>query len=146
VTGTARGPWGRLVGARQRVRGRAVARTGTACHAMLGQWKEAVDLYSLSQHRVRYVELALVSSGPAGYRSACEKMVKQLGATKIAAEANSVAWACVLGPDALPDMTPAVELARLAVKDLPTYADARRTLGAVLYRAGKHDEAVTELT
>jgi tetratricopeptide (TPR) repeat protein len=124
------------------------------CHAMLGQWKEAAELYSAeatpkaTDLRIwaRFAELALVSGGPAGYRSACERTIKQFGATKLAYTANGTAWACAVAPDALPDMTPAVELARLAVKAVPTDASARRTLGAVLYRAGKHDEALTELT
>jgi hypothetical protein len=68
---------------------------------MLGQWKEAVELYSAEatpkatnvQFWVRFAELALMSDGPAGYRSACEKMVKQFTATPIAADANSTAWA-----------------------------------------------------
>jgi tetratricopeptide (TPR) repeat protein len=128
--------------------------TAADCHAMLGQWKEAAELYSAEmtpkqtnwQVWLRFAELALVSSGPAEYRSACGKMVKQFGAAKRADVANSTAWVCALVPDALPDMNLAVGLARLAVKAEPTNANARNTLGAVLYRTGKHDEAVTELT
>jgi tetratricopeptide (TPR) repeat protein len=124
------------------------------CHAMLGQWKEAVELYAgeatPTQRNpevwLRFAELALRSGGLAGYRSACEKMVKQFPATNYTDAANETAWACALGPDALPDMTPAVGLARRAVNASPTIAGLRNTLGAVLYRAGKHDEAVTELT
>jgi tetratricopeptide (TPR) repeat protein len=123
------------------------------CHAMLGQWKEAAELFSAqatpqgtnSKFWVGYAELALASGGSAGYRSACEKMVKQFGATKELIAAKDTAWACAVGPDALPDMAAAIGLARLAVKASPTDANARKTLGAVLYRAGNHDEAVTEL-
>jgi tetratricopeptide (TPR) repeat protein len=128
------------------------------CHAMLGQWKEAAELYSAEatpratspQFWMDFAKLALVSGGQAGYRSACERMVKQFGATKnlvTAIQTAWTAWACALGPDALPDLTPAVELARLAVKATQQRVpDVRKILGAVLYRAGKHDEAVTELT
>jgi hypothetical protein len=106
------------------------------CHAMLGQWKEALELFSAQatpqatnpQTWPRYTELALVSGGQAGYRSACEKMAQQFGAMKSSVAANSTAWACVLGPDALPDMTPAVGLARLAVKFVPTDPGIRNTL------------------
>jgi tetratricopeptide (TPR) repeat protein len=128
--------------------------TAADCHAMLGQWKEAAALFSAEatpkatnpQFWVRFADLALVSGGPAGYRSACEKMVEQFAATKNPSTAYGTAWACAIGPDALPDMTPVVGLARLALESEPANEEVRKTLGAVLYRAGKHDEAVTELT
>jgi Flp pilus assembly protein TadD len=121
------------------------------CHALLGQWKEAYEVYSVEatarfavpQTSGRTAELALASEGPASYRSACEKMLKRFRSTNQVATAMDTAWACAIGPDALPDMAPAVGLAR---QGTPNDANARRTLGAVLYRAGKHDEAVTELT
>jgi tetratricopeptide (TPR) repeat protein len=43
-----------------------------------------------------------------------------------------------------PDLTPAVKLARQAAAALPD-ANTRSTLGAILYRASKHPEAITEL-
>jgi tetratricopeptide (TPR) repeat protein len=127
--------------------------TAADCHAMLGQWKEAVELYSAQATpeatNVRFWEafarLALVSGGPAGYRSACEKMVKQFSATTDAATANSTAWVCAMGPDALPDMTPVVGLARLGVKAAPENWYYHGTLGAVLYRTGRFEEVVKEL-
>jgi tetratricopeptide (TPR) repeat protein len=123
------------------------------CHAMLGQWNKAAEIYSAeatpratdSQTYVRFAQLILVSRGPAAYRAACEKMVKERAGRKDPMTASNQAWACAVGPDALQDMTPAVGLARLAVKAAPADANARNTLGAVLYRAGKYDEAVKEL-
>jgi Flp pilus assembly protein TadD len=56
-----------------------------------------------------------------------------------------VAWACALAPEALADLKPAVDLARLAVQARPKDAEVRNTLGAILYRVGQHQEAVKEL-
>jgi WD40 repeat protein/tRNA A-37 threonylcarbamoyl transferase component Bud32 len=128
--------------------------TAADCHAMLGEWKKAAELFSSEatarptnwRARFNLAELALVSGGSTQYRSECETMVNQFSATKSAPVANMIAWSCAIGPNSLPDMTPAVKLARLAVKLLPNDANSRNTLGAVLYRAGKQDEAVTELT
>ncbi len=78
-----------------------------------------------------------------GYRKACAGMVERFGRSPAAA--NDVAWACALGPQALPDLAPAVGLARRAVQSNPTNGDVRNTLGAILYRAGQHQEAVAAL-
>ena len=56
-----------------------------------------------------------------------------------------MAWGCAIGPNALSDMTPAVGLARLAVKAIPGAWTYHGTLGAVLYRAGRSEEAKKEL-
>jgi hypothetical protein len=57
--------------------------------------------------------------------------------------ATDAAWACALGPEALPDLEPVLELARLA--QASSWVANRPTLGALLYRAGQYREAVTEL-
>jgi tetratricopeptide (TPR) repeat protein len=130
--------------------------TAGDCHVMLGQWKEAAELFLREtttnarnpQVWIPFVRLSLMKYGPAGYRSACEKMVKQFGGTinPTTATFTAWAWALAIGPEALPDMTLAVALARHVVEIVPTDANARTNLGAVLYRAGKPDEAVKELT
>src|SRR5262249_48019010 len=59
--------------------------------------------------------------------------------------AKDAAWACAIGPDALPDMTPVVGLARLPGKDDADMWSCHGTLGRVLYRTGAFEEAVKEL-
>src|SRR5262249_6170009 len=127
--------------------------TAGDCHAMLGQWREAAELFAAEltpeatnpQLWARFTELALVSGGSAGYRSACEKMLKQFGGTKAFDTAESTAWACGIGPDALADMTQAVGLACLAVKTGPRYWNNRPTLGATFHRSEKREEAGPDL-
>src|SRR5262249_38638704 len=57
---------------------------------------------------------------------------------------NQVAWACVLGRDAVVDFRPVLQLAEKATKDYRSYAYAR-ALGAALLRAGKFEAAVQQL-
>jgi hypothetical protein len=94
--------------------------------------------------------LALVQSGDrAGVRRACEDLLKRFGKTTDPAQANSVAWYCVLAPDAVADYEAPVRLAEASLAGYPERGrqrgDALRTLGAALYRAGRFKEAVRRL-
>jgi Flp pilus assembly protein TadD len=150
---------GRNVEARQafdtalRLKGTLGPQTIADSHAMLGQWNEAVALYSgevtpkTADPRLwlRHAQLALVARGPAEYRSVCQTMLDRLGKTTDSATANTIAWTCAIGPDSLKDMKRPVELARMAVKAQPLVWNVHGTLGAVLYRAGESAEAEKEL-
>jgi WD40 repeat protein/tetratricopeptide (TPR) repeat protein len=88
--------------------------------------------------------LALATGDREGYRKACATIME--GVVEASSNsANDRAWSCALGPEALPDLKPAVALARAAAQASPRDANIRNTLGAVLYRAGQCREAVTEL-
>jgi Flp pilus assembly protein TadD len=80
-----------------------------------------------------------------GYRKACRTLIARFGKSTDASAANSIAWACALGPEALSDLKPAVALGRHAVQARPNDPNIRNTLGAVLHRAGQHKDAVAEL-
>jgi tetratricopeptide (TPR) repeat protein len=122
-------------------------------HARLGQWDEVANLYeeavaapnasasTWSSHAL----LRLQRGDQEGYRKACARIIDRFGTSTNAREANNIAWTCALGPEALPDLKPAVELARLAVRANVRDAGIRNTLGAILYRAGQYKEAVAEL-
>ena len=56
-----------------------------------------------------------------------------------------MAWTCALAADAVEDFNGVIELARLAVEKSGETHQNRNTLGAILYRAGKFDEAVQVL-
>jgi tetratricopeptide (TPR) repeat protein len=121
-------------------------------HAMLEQWAEAAKLYEEAvvspnvtvRIWLRYALLRLQQGDQEGYRKACTLMIGRFGKSRNASEANTIAWICVLRPEALPDLKPAVELAQLAVRDDPTHAN-HNTLGGILYRAGQYKDAVAEL-
>jgi tetratricopeptide (TPR) repeat protein len=56
-----------------------------------------------------------------------------------------VAWSCALGPGALADFTPAIALAQQAAASDASSAQFANSLGAILYRAGRFDEACQKL-
>jgi tetratricopeptide (TPR) repeat protein len=120
-------------------------------HFGLGNWKEAAtdcekvfttfpdpNLAGLGLMRAR--AMARLSDA-AGYRRACTDLIERWGKT---VDPNSLAWPCVLAPDAVADMGQVVLLAEKAYKQSPTPL-VRNTLGAALYRAGRWEEAVKTL-
>jgi Flp pilus assembly protein TadD len=122
-------------------------------HAALEQWEDAARIYgkiveapNAAPHSW-YVHalLRLQLDDRAGYSRACSAMWQRFGRTNDAAAANTLAWTCALGPGAVADLAPVVAVARAVVRAAPKDHPARNTLGALLYRAGAHAEAVTEL-
>jgi tetratricopeptide (TPR) repeat protein len=89
----------------------------------------------------------LWSGDKAGWRKSNAALLNYFGGTINPLTANEVAWACVLGPEVNADAEAPVRLAEAAVKgaDESLKADALRTLGAALYRAGRFDKAIRRL-
>jgi tetratricopeptide (TPR) repeat protein len=73
-------------------------------------------------------------------------MLKQFAETNEPDVAHWVAWTCVLAPDATEDLTRTMELAELATESSDRTAQNFCTLGAVLYRAGKFNKAIKQLS
>jgi WD40 repeat protein/Flp pilus assembly protein TadD len=121
--------------------------------AEVGRWDEARTLYARAVEAPDASPLALAAQAVprllrgdrTGYTAVCETLLNRFGKTEDAFIANNVAWSCALGPDAVPDLKPAVALARLAVRTTPKDANYRNTLGAVLFRAGEYQESVRVL-
>jgi WD40 repeat protein/tetratricopeptide (TPR) repeat protein len=122
-------------------------------HRRLGNWNEAAADYEKVTTFPSYPDGVL--AGPSlilvrararladttGYRRACNDLMAYWGKLL---DANTLAWLCVLAPDALADPEQIVQLAEKAYKRSPT-AEVRNTLGAALYRAGKWKQAVRTL-
>ena len=92
---------------------------------------------------------ALVSLGGGSsdsYGSTCRRMLKQFQDTEKANDAYWVAWTCLLGPEAAEDYAPVVRLAEQAVEADADSEVYLKTLGGILYRAGRFEEAVKRLT
>jgi tetratricopeptide (TPR) repeat protein len=92
--------------------------------------------------------LSLLALGDqAGLRRACSDLLDRFGTTSDPHIANTGAWCCLLGPDAVADREAAVRLAELAVNDAAESEKANHlnTLGAALYRAGRFEEAIRRL-
>ena len=92
--------------------------------------------------RVALARLALGDHGE--YVAACRQVLEKFGAAGLAPKtANNVAWSCALGPAAMSDYAPAVRLAELAAAR--SAQNRLNTLGAILYRAGRVEEAIEQL-
>jgi tetratricopeptide (TPR) repeat protein len=74
-----------------------------------------------------------------GYRQACAKMMDRFDSSSDSDAANEVTHACVIRPDALPDMNRLIPLARVAATH---YVGSVRMLGSAQYRAGQYREAI----
>jgi hypothetical protein len=87
----------------------------------------------------------LEHQGLEAYRTYCSKLYRQHSATaRTANDMNNLAWACVVGPDAVPDIAAVVRLAERSVAAGRSYANLN-TLGVALYRAGRYQESVNKL-
>jgi WD40 repeat protein/tetratricopeptide (TPR) repeat protein len=122
-------------------------------YAELGQWDRAKADYARAisltddflEARLYHALLLLHRGDKAGYRKACATMLQRFGKTTSATTANSVAWACVLSPDAVTDLTEPVRVAEKALASDPKNANYLNTLGVALYRARRYDAAVQRL-
>ncbi len=139
--------------------------------ARASDWKRAAtflttmarDPASSTGTRFRQIFASLKAGDNAGYRTACAEFagrVPPVGPGLSGSQANNAAWAFALGPTATDDWTRPLgwmdhALARLAAfeKANPTAKDQIRqtrhvflnTRGAVLYRAGRFEEAARTL-
>jgi serine/threonine protein kinase/WD40 repeat protein len=87
----------------------------------------------------------LGASDLAGYRRACAGMARRFGRTEDRDAAFWLAWAGVLGPDALADSSMLVRSAEGALAPSAKGFDGLNTLGAALYRAARFKEALLRL-
>jgi serine/threonine protein kinase/Flp pilus assembly protein TadD len=113
-----------------------------------GQWKRAAaEFDQASELQPNEVLLGLfraVAHLKAGdtdaYRRACDDLVQRFEKTEDPRIADDVLRACVLRPDALPDMARLLPLARVASPPPNDFGSPEAC--AALYRAGKYVEAV----
>jgi eukaryotic-like serine/threonine-protein kinase len=124
--------------------------------ARRGRYDRAADLIDRFSRQnpprlaqVLYFELLLrlQQGDQAGYRAACARLLGSLPPKPSGGLANSVAWPCVLGPEAVADLGRVVRLAEIAVDKTTGEAKSMvlNTLGAALYRARRHSEAISRL-
>jgi tetratricopeptide (TPR) repeat protein len=142
----------------------ALASRGDA-HAQLEHWDKAADDFAqvVEQkppnpglwHRLALVRLQL--GDDAGYRATCADLVRRFPRLPNAELANTVAWTCTMGPDALPDPRVPLQLSLATVNATEVYVGMPgikvaqeavlylNTLGAAYYRAGQFELAVVYL-
>jgi tetratricopeptide (TPR) repeat protein len=110
-------------------------------------WKLAFEQKIGDVKSCCFLALAQLHSGDAdGYRRVCAQMVDELGTTPDEDARFRFAWACAHGSSALNDLQIPLELAAKLVEENPDCAAYQCTLGALLYRAGRFEEAVRPLS
>src|SRR5262249_36489815 len=122
-------------------------------YAQLQEWDKAgcdfaksVELapqQHLPHYRHALARLALADTKH--FRAACAGMLTRFGTSRDPNVVFWTVWTCVPAPDAVPDWGPVVQLAEKAVADDPKNCDKLLNLGAVLYRAGRYQEAAKRL-
>jgi len=129
-----------------RCRGVIYCETGDFRKA-IGDFKEAIRLDPVDASGWYYSALLRLAAGEVdAYRSECARMLEQFGQTGSGDTAYRTARVCALSPDATADYSNAVALAERAVESDPKSINYLKTLGAILYRAGRLEEAVERLT
>jgi tetratricopeptide (TPR) repeat protein len=123
-----------------------------SAHAELEQWdKAAGDLdqgAELGAAPAVWYQAALARLGAAdmvGYHRACGRILQRLDKVGAGAPAYLALWACALGPNAAADLAPAIALAEKMTDADPKSAQHMGTLGAILYRIGRFEEAALKL-
>ena len=116
----------------------------------LSEWEKAqADLEKVvasetASHVPHYQHalVCLMLNEARNYRDACAAMARKFGKSDNPMAANFAAWTCALAPDAVDDYGPVLALAAKAVEACPDSDQCLNTLGAILYRAGRHEEAI----
>jgi WD40 repeat protein len=123
-------------------------------NALLGQWEKAsADFGKASQLSKSDFEtwalhgmLRLYLADEKGYRQACTTLVKRWGAAQDLRIRYYVARICALAPNAVADLKPFLQLAEQLVEQVPNDPNFHTTLGAMLFRAGRTEEAAKRFT
>src|SRR5262249_15120705 len=113
-----------------------------AAFAELGQWdKASADFVKAIELRgddpLRRYSLALARSQQGDrdeYHKVCAGMLERFGPKADTDLGYWTVWTCVLGPDAVSDWKPVVDLAEKSLAADPKNYDKLGHLGAVLYR------------
>jgi tetratricopeptide (TPR) repeat protein len=93
-----------------------------------------------------YALLCLLFEDHAKYHESCRTMLERLADVDDPLAANFAAWTCALLPHGVDDYSPAIALAASATAARPENHQFLNTQGAVLYRAGRHQEALDMFT
>src|SRR5262249_7243600 len=115
----------------------------------LRQWSKAAADYGKACElepndidlRYRYALTCYAAEDLSGYQTECKSALQKFGEQVTTTTANTLAWICVLGPNASTDVGRAVELAETAVRSQKN-ASSLSTFGAATFRSGNLTSAI----
>jgi serine/threonine protein kinase/WD40 repeat protein len=117
--------------------------------AAQGRWSDAAAAYAAAAalgpddltvwHR--HLLLRIKEGDLAGYRRDCAAARARFREDPWPGRSTQLAWLCALAPDALPDYSTLIEPLTASARDWPGDPFILKALGAVLYRAGRYDDA-----
>jgi tetratricopeptide (TPR) repeat protein len=84
----------------------------------------------------------LAAARPEAYRRTCARLVQQFGQTDEPQVPALLVWCCKLLPDAVDDFDAVVRVGEKALAKLPDNGRLMRDLAALLYRAGRFEQAL----
>jgi WD40 repeat protein len=121
--------------------------------AYLGKWDQAIaennQAIQLGSRSINgwynQVCLALHAEDQIGYQRACSGAHEKIELADNPDVANFLAWVGVIGPAGGGNPLRYVELAEQAVEKKPNSYAYLNTLGAALYRAGRYEDAISQL-
>jgi WD40 repeat protein len=126
---------------------------GASSLARTRRWKEAIPAYRRSidlnpgffwnWYDLAKCELTL--NDLPSYRRTCRAMVEKFAGTKNPADANNVAWVAAWAPDALPDYRKVLNMMKPLINAKNAWWGNLNTYGAVLYRDGQYQGAISYL-
>ena len=116
-------------------------------------FRQAIESYTslARQENAGYrpwYELALAqlaASEPGDYRTTSLAMLEKFATSRKPSFTQFAIWTCVLAPGALSDYSSAIDGAERLALEQPKSPDALKNLGAVLFRAGKFEQALRKL-
>ena len=81
-----------------------------------------------------------------GYRQVCAGMLERFQGSTDSHALYFTAWTCLLGPNAVTDWKQPLTVAEKLLAEDPNNCDKLNTLGGILFRASRLDEAAARLT
>ena len=124
------------------------------CYAELGQWEKAAADFAMAveqqkhepTHSYRLALTFLQRGDVTAYRKLCADMIGRFDSMAKTDPTHLAVWTCVLAPDAVADWDVPLQLAKVGLDDKSKSNLALSNLGALLFRAGRFEEALKRLT
>jgi tetratricopeptide (TPR) repeat protein len=113
----------------------------------IADWMKSIELNPDRVNPWYYHALLQLYTGKVkGYRDTCTEMLNHFRQTENPKTSQWVVQTCVLGPNAVEDLDKVVKLSEQLVVSDDKNDQYSNALGAILYRAGRFEEAVENLT